>query len=65
MIDKLQRPLYLGLNVGIDAESSSAEHFRIVDAVERHDHDRARQLMLEHAEAAEKRIASALEVAGY
>jgi DNA-binding GntR family transcriptional regulator len=65
VIDKLQRPLYLGLNVGIDAESSSAEHFRIVEAVERHDHARARQLMLEHAEAAERRIASALEVAGY
>jgi DNA-binding GntR family transcriptional regulator len=65
VIDKLQRPLYLGLNIGIDAAASSAEHFRIVDAVEHHDHERARRLMLEHTEAAEERITSALEVAGY
>lgn len=65
VIDKMQRPLYLGLGVGIDFESSSQEHFQIVDAVEQHNPERARQLMLKHAGAAEERIMSALRIAGY
>jgi DNA-binding GntR family transcriptional regulator len=65
VIDQLQRPLYLGLQVGIDAQSSSGEHFHIIDAIANHDADRARRFMIDHILAAEVRIISSLQAAGY
>jgi len=64
-LDRHQRPLYLGLDEGVDAEASSAEHFAIVDAVRRRDSALASALMTRHIGKAEGRIASALEAAGY
>lgn len=64
-LDHHQRPLYLGLEVGIDAEASTAEHVEVVNAVRGKDPDRARALMLLHIGRAETRVVNALRAAGY
>lgn len=64
-LDRHQRPLYLGLDVGIDGQASTAEHHEIVAAVRDHDADRARSLMVKHIAKAEERIVTALHAAGY
>jgi GntR family transcriptional regulator, rspAB operon transcriptional repressor len=64
-LDHHQRPLYLGLEVGIDAKASTAEHVEVVNAVRNHDPDRARALMLLHIGRAETRVVNALHAAGY
>jgi len=63
-LDRHQRPLYLGLDVGIDAKASTEEHLHISDAVEKRDAEAARALMVEHIGEAEHRIVSALQAAG-
>lgn len=64
-LDRHQRPLYLGLDEGVDAAASTREHFAIVDAVRRGDSTLARELMERHIGSAEDRIAIALKAAGY
>lgn len=64
-LDRHQRPLYLGLDVGIDAKASTEEHMHIIDAVERHDAEAARALMVEHIGEAKQRIVSALQAADF
>lgn len=64
-LDRHQRPLYLGLDAGVDAAASTAEHFAIVEAVRRGDAALASELMSRHIGKAENRIAKALEAAGY
>ena len=64
-LDRHQRPLYLGLDVGIDAAASTAEHFAIVEAVRLGEPGRAAELMTTHIGRAEDRIATALRAAGY
>ena len=64
-LDHHQRPLYLGLEVGIDGQASTAEHVEVVSAVRNHDPDRARALMLLHIGRAETRVVNALHAAGY
>jgi DNA-binding GntR family transcriptional regulator len=64
-LDHHQRPLYLGLDVGMDAQASTAEHHTVVDAIAAKDVDRARRLMLTHIAHAEDRIVTALTAAGY
>jgi len=64
-LDRHQRPLYLGLDVGIDGQASTHEHLDIADAVKNHDRDRARMLMVDHIAKAEDRIVAALRAAGY
>jgi DNA-binding GntR family transcriptional regulator len=64
-LDRHQRPLYLGLDVGIDGRASTNEHLEIIDAVRNRQADRARQLMVDHIAKAEGRIVSALRAAGY
>ena len=64
-LDHHQRPLYLGLEVGIDAKASTAEHVEVVNAVRNNDPDRARALMLLHIGRAETRVVNALHAAGY
>lgn len=60
-LDRHQRPLYLGLDVGIDARASTKEHMNIIKAVEKHDTAAARALMVQHIGEAEQRIVSALQ----
>jgi len=64
-LDRHQRPLYLGLDEGVDAAASTAEHLAIVEAVRQRDSGRAADLMARHIGGAEDRIAKALEAAGY
>jgi DNA-binding GntR family transcriptional regulator len=64
-LDQHQRPLYLGLGVGVDGKASTSEHREVVDAVRDHDPARSRDLMAEHIARAEERIVAALKAAGY
>lgn len=64
LLDQHQRPLYLGLGRGIDAEASTAEHLEVIDAVRAHDPVRAQTLMYEHISRGEQRIVKALHAAG-
>jgi DNA-binding GntR family transcriptional regulator len=64
-LDRHQRPLYLGLDVGIDGQASTQEHLEITEAVKQRDRDRARTLMVEHIANAEDRIVAALLAAGF
>ncbi len=64
-LDQHQRPLYLGLGVGVDGKASTREHHEVVDAVRARDAGRARTLMTEHIARAEDRILAALKAAGY
>jgi DNA-binding GntR family transcriptional regulator len=64
-LDRHQRPLYLGLDVGIDAAAATAEHWALVDAIAARDPERATRLMIDHVSHAESRIVGALRAAGY
>ena len=64
-LDRHQRPLYLGLDVGIDGAASTEEHLEITDAVHAHEPEKARKLMVKHIAKAEDRIVAALRAAGY
>jgi DNA-binding GntR family transcriptional regulator len=64
-LDQHQRPLYLGLGVGVDGTASTGEHMDIVDAIRQRNAQRARELMIQHLSRAEDRIANALQAAGY
>jgi DNA-binding GntR family transcriptional regulator len=64
-LDRHQRPLYLGLDVGIDASAAASEHRGLVDAIAAGDAERAERLMVEHVAHAEDRIVPALRAAGY
>ena len=64
-LDRHQRPLYLGLDEGVDAAASTAEHFAIVEAVREGNSALASELMARHIGKAKDRIAHALQAAGY
>jgi DNA-binding GntR family transcriptional regulator len=64
-LDQHQRPLYLGLGIGLDGEASTREHREVVEAVRGHNPARSRELMADHIARAEARIIAALEAAGY
>ncbi len=56
VLDQIQRPLYLGLDTGLDAAAATAEHFDLVNAVEEQNPRRARQVMADQIKRAEMRI---------
>jgi DNA-binding GntR family transcriptional regulator len=60
LLDQLQRPLYLGLDLGLNAEEATAEHLAVLDAVRSRDSARAAQLMREQILDAEQRMIAAL-----
>lgn len=60
VLDQLQRPLYLGLDMGIDAQAATEEHLDVLDAVHARDPVRARASMSEQIHRAEKRIVASL-----
>ena len=64
-LDRHQRPLYLGLDVGMDAEEATREHREMVDAIEKRDAARAGAIMAAHVSHGEARIVEALRAAGY
>lgn len=60
VLDQIQRPLYLGLDTGLDAGAATAEHYDLVEAIEQHDAERARQVMADQIKRAEMRILAAV-----
>jgi DNA-binding GntR family transcriptional regulator len=61
LLDHLQRPLYLGLDVGLDAQEATAEHLSVLDAVRRRDSQSAARIMGEQILKAEERMLTAME----
>jgi DNA-binding GntR family transcriptional regulator len=64
-LDQHQRPLHLGLGIGMDGQSSTGEHRQIVAAIRDRDPERARRVMYHHILRGEDRIATALKAGGY
>jgi GntR family transcriptional regulator, rspAB operon transcriptional repressor len=64
-LDQHQRPLYMGLGVGVDGKASTSEHEEIIEAIRKRSPAKARKVMIQHIARAEERIAHALEAAGY
>jgi DNA-binding GntR family transcriptional regulator len=64
-LDRHQRPLYLGLDVGMDAAEATREHRELVHAIENRDSRRAGALMSTHVSHGEAPIVKALRAAGY
>lgn len=60
VLNQLQRPLYLGLDVGINPREATREHAGVVKAIQAGNASRARKLMAEQLLRAEKRIVAAL-----
>jgi DNA-binding GntR family transcriptional regulator len=59
VLDQIQRPLYLGLDVGLDPVDATAEHLDLVDAVRHKRPTMAAKLMWDHISASEKRMIEA------
>jgi DNA-binding GntR family transcriptional regulator len=64
-LDMYQRPTYLRIGRQLDPKNPSAKHHAIVDAIEQHDPDAARAVMLAHIRGGGERILKALTAAGY
>jgi len=59
VLDQIQRPLYLGLDVGLDPDEATAEHLDVVDAVRHKRPAMAARLMRDQITSAEKRMIEA------
>ncbi len=59
VLDQIQRPLYLGLDVGLDPDEATAEHLDIVDAVRHKRPALAGRLMWDQITSSEKRMIEA------
>lgn len=59
VLEQLQRPIYLGLDVGVDSSTATGEHLDLVNAIEARDPGLARQIMVEQIGNTEKRILQA------
>jgi len=65
-LDQLQRPEYLGLDLGTkDVAQVADEHGQIVEAFRARDAARARSLMVAHIAQAEERIVAALQATDF
>jgi len=62
-LDMYQRPTYLRIGRQMDAGNPSSKHHAIVDAIEQHDPDAARQAMYRHIRGGGERIMEALKAA--
>jgi DNA-binding GntR family transcriptional regulator len=63
VLDQIQRPLYLGLDAGLESELATAEHNELVAAIRRRDAVAARRLATEQIRRAEMRILAAVSAA--
>jgi DNA-binding GntR family transcriptional regulator len=59
VLDQIQRPLFLGLDVGLDPDEATAEHLDIVDAVRHKRPSLASRLMWDQLASSEKRMIEA------
>ncbi len=64
-LDLYQRPTYLRIGRQLDPANPSAKHHALVDAIEKHDADAARTVMLGHVRGGGERILEALRAANY
>lgn len=62
-LDQYQRPTYLRIGRQLDPKNPSKKHHGIVDAIERHDVNAAREAMLLHIRGGGERILTALKAA--
>jgi DNA-binding GntR family transcriptional regulator len=60
VLDQIQRPLYLGLDTGLDAQAATAEHCELVEAIAQRNAGLARQVMADQIRRAEMRILAAV-----
>lgn len=60
VLDELQRPLYLGLDVGLDPASATQEHVLLVEAIKSGDPAGARQLQSDQITRTNERIIAAM-----
>ncbi len=65
VLDQMNRPLYLGLDLGLDPQEATAEHLRVVDAVRRKRPSLAQRLMWNQLSATEERIVTAFGDNGF
>ena len=56
VLDQIQRPLYLGLDIGLNSKAATAEHFDLIEMVKKRDATAAKQVMAEQIRRAEERI---------
>jgi DNA-binding GntR family transcriptional regulator len=63
VLDQIQRPLYLGLDTGLNAREATAEHYELVEAVAQRKSQRARKVMADQIKRAEMRILAAVSLA--
>lgn len=63
VLDQLQRPIYFGLDVGLDPVAATAEHLETVAAIQARDPARARRLVAEYMVGTERRILEAVQTA--
>lgn len=62
-LDMYQRPTYLRIGRQMDPGNPSSKHHAIVDAIEKHDAETARQIMFQHIRGGGERIMEALKAA--
>jgi DNA-binding GntR family transcriptional regulator len=65
VLDQIQRPLYLGLDTGLDTEAATAEHYELIDAVRKRDASKARQVMADQIRRAEMRILASVSATDF
>jgi DNA-binding GntR family transcriptional regulator len=63
VLEQIQRPMYLALDVGLDAGPATAEHLDVVKAIRDRDPERARRVMWEQIRSTEQRIDSVVAAA--
>ncbi len=63
VLDQIQRPLYLGLDAGLQSELATAEHHELVAAIRNRNSALARQLATEQIRRAEMRILAVVSAA--
>src|SRR6185369_11094371 len=60
ILDEIQRPLYLGLDEGLDPKTATDEHLGVVDAIAARDAAMAKRLMAEQIASTQDRIFAAV-----
>ena len=56
LLEQMERPIYLALDIGIDSMTATGEHLNLVSAIEAGDSQGARQIMVEQIGNTEHRI---------
>jgi len=61
VLNELQRPLYLGLDMGLDSDSATQEHLVLLRAIAARDADKAREIHRQQILRAGERMISAMK----